>query len=264
MPKNPNLNCQRMAPLAPVSLTPIAYIRSCYSERFGIPRQAGLVPSAPAVIVFPPTDFHWQSLRGIEGFSHIWVIFQLHGQHFPKLKSLVRPPRLGGNQGMGVYATRSPNRPNPIGLSAVPLDQVEKTPTEILLHIHGGDFLDGTPVLDIKPYVPYADAIATATSAWAQQTDPRLPVTWSPAAMASLEAIPGIHKEAVQQLITDVIAQDPRPGYERCKDSQPGQEWNMRLAGVNLFWKVEAGIAIITRLVLMAKDSANPGGSCHD
>ena len=234
--------------LAAVSLTPIAYIRSCYPERFGIPRQAGLVESAAAAIVFPNTDLHWHSLRGITDFSHLWVIFLFHGQTFSQFKPLVRPPRLGGNKTVGVYASRSPNRPNQIGLSAVPLDQVEQTPKEILLHIHGGDFLDGTPVLDIKPYVPYADAIATATSTWANAADPLLPVEWSPMAITHLDTSSPRDMEEIQRIIADVIAQDPRPGYERGKDGQPGQEWNMRLAGFDIFWKVEAGCAVVTRL----------------
>ncbi|WP_299489238.1 tRNA (N6-threonylcarbamoyladenosine(37)-N6)-methyltransferase TrmO [Acaryochloris sp. IP29b_bin.137] len=238
--------------LAEVSLTPIAYVRSCYPERFGIPRQAGLVESAKAVIVFPNTDLHWHALRGIDGFSHIWVIFLFHGQTFTQFRPLVRPPRLGGNKTMGVYATRSPNRPNQIGLSAVPLDQVEQTEREILLHIHGGDFLDRTPVLDIKPYVTYADAIATATSTWANTADPLLPVVWSPEAMASLTAALGNKVDDIFRVITDVIAQDPRPGYERKKDGQPGQKWNMRLAGFDIFWKVEAGIATVTQLFSMS------------
>lgn len=244
--------------LAEVTLTPIAYIRSCYPERFGIPRQAGLVESAKATIVFPNTDLHWHSLRGIDSFSHIWVIFWFHGQTFAKFRPLVRPPRLGGNRTMGVYATRSPNRPNPIGLSAVPLDQVEQTANEILLHIHGGDFLDGTPVLDIKPYVPYADAIATATSAWADNADPLLPVEWSAEATASLATALNGDLVEVRQIITDVIAQDPRPGYERRKDGQPGQEWNMRLAGFDIYWKVKAGIATVTRLLPMSGPNDSP------
>jgi len=252
---DPRSDVEAAIPSATVDLMPIAYIRSSYPERFGIPRQAGLVPSATATIVFPNTDLHWHSLRGIESFSHIWVIFWFHGQSFTKFRPLVRPPRLGGNKTMGVYATRSPNRPNPMGLSAVPLDHIEQTPTEILLHIHGGDFLDGTPVLDIKPYVPYADAIASATSAWADHPDPRLSVAWSPTASASLETAADNHQLEIRQMITDVIAQDPRPGYERGKDGQPDQFWNVRLAGFDIFWRVEAGTAIITRLLPISNDS---------
>ncbi|MGF1601199.1 MAG: tRNA (N6-threonylcarbamoyladenosine(37)-N6)-methyltransferase TrmO [Thermosynechococcaceae cyanobacterium] len=228
-----------------VNLTPIAHIRSCYPERFGIPRQAGLVPSATATISFAHTQFNKLSLRGIECFSHLWVIFLLH-QSYAKTKPLVQPPRLGGKKTMGVYATRSPNRPNLIGLSAVPLKQVEYQSHQILLHIQGGDFLDGTPVLDIKPYVPYADAIATATTTWATETD-SLPVTWSTLAESTLNARI-IDVEWLRTLVTDTIAQDPRPAHERGKDGRPGQEWNMRLAGLDVFWQVEAGIATVTRL----------------
>jgi tRNA (adenine37-N6)-methyltransferase len=228
-----------------ISLTPIAHIRSCYPERFGIPRQAGLVPSATATIAFTATTFNQLSLRGIEDFSHLWIIFLFH-QGYAKPKSLVQPPRLGGKKTMGVYATRSPNRLNPVGLSAVPLQQVEYKAHEILLHIQGGDFLDGTPVLDLKPYVPYADAIATATTTWATETD-LLPVTWSAAAENALSAS-GLKVEWLRALITETLAQDPRPAHERGKDGRRGQTWNMRLAGLDIFWQVEAGNAKVTRL----------------
>ncbi|MGB7412884.1 MAG: tRNA (N6-threonylcarbamoyladenosine(37)-N6)-methyltransferase TrmO [Thermosynechococcaceae cyanobacterium] len=245
--------------LEPVSLTPIAYICSCYPERFGIPRQAGLVPSATATIAFTPTEFNKLALRGIESFSHLWIIFLLH-QGYAKTKPLVQPPRLGGKKTMGVYATRSPNRPNPIGLSAVPLELVEYKLQEILLHIQGGDFLDGTPVLDIKPYVPYADAIATATTTWATATN-LLPVIWSHLAESTLNAS-AIKVEWLRTLVTETIAQDPRPAHERGKDGRLGQEWNMRLAGLDVFWQVEAGIATVTRLAqaLVESPSINPKG----
>ncbi len=229
-----------------ITLTPIAYIQSCYPERFGIPRQAGLVPSAIATIVFSKTEFNKLSLRGIESFSHLWVVFLFH-RGYAKAKPLVQPPRLGGKATMGVYATRSPNRPNPIGLSVVPLDQVEYTADKILLHIHGGDFLDGTPVLDIKPYIPYADAIAEANSAWAIAEEPLLSVLWNPEAEAVLKESGG-HAAKIQTLIAETIAQDPRPAYERGKDGRPGQQWNMRLGGFDVFWNVEAGVAHVTQL----------------
>ncbi len=229
-----------------ITLVPIAYVHSCYPERFGIPRQAGLVPSATANIVFAMTEFNKLALRGLESFSHIWVIFLIH-QRYLKVKPLVQPPRLGGKKTMGVYATRSPNRPNPIGLSAVPLDRVEFSPDRISLHIHGGDFLDGTPVLDVKPYVPYADDIPAANSTWAIGEDPCLPVVWSPIAVKALEMSP-TENAWIQQLITETIAQDPRPAHERRKDGRPGQEWNMRLGGFDVFWQVTAGVATVTRL----------------
>ena len=229
--------------LEPVALTPIAHIQSCYPERFGIPRQAGLVPSAIATIVFSKTEANKLSLRGIESFSHIWVLFLFH-QGYARAKPLVQPPRLGGRKTMGVYATRSPNRPNAIGLSTVPLDRVEQKSHSILLHVHGGDFLDGTPVLDIKPYIPYTDAVPEANGAWAADNDPPLRVVWSAAAQSALASNAGERIEAQQTLITETIAQDPRPAHERGKDGRPGQHWNMRLSGFDVFLAgCEAGIA---------------------
>ncbi len=224
-------------------LNPIATIRSCYPERFGIPRQPGLVPSAYAAIVFPTSESTKLALRGLDQFSHIWVIFLFHNQPFRTFKPLVQPPRLGGKKTMGVYATRSPNRPNPIGLSTVQLTHIEMGKREIQVHITGGDFLDGTPVLDIKPYVPYADAIPHATSAWAAPLTPSLPVTWDPDALASLANHP-----TLQPLIEETLAQDPRPAYERGKDGSPGQEWHMHISHFDVSWSVTDGIAHITRL----------------
>ncbi|PZD71937.1 tRNA (adenine(37)-N6)-methyltransferase [Acaryochloris thomasi RCC1774] len=234
-----------------ITLTPIAHVQSCYPERFGIPRQAGLVPSATAAIVFSKSENHKLSLRGLERFSHIWVVFLFH-QGYAKTKPLVQPPRLGGKKTMGVYATRSPNRPNPIGLSAVSLDRVDYQSDKILIHIRGGDFLDGTPVLDIKPYIPYADAIPEADSAWAIAEPPPLLVLWSAAAQSALEASQGVHVEQVRTLIAETIAQDPRPAHERGKDGRPGQQWNMRVKGFDVFWQVEAGVATVTHLTQLS------------
>lgn len=209
------------------------------------------MPSATATIVFSKTENHRLSLRGIERFSHIWVIFLFH-QRYAKAKPLVQPPRLGGKKKVGVYATRSPNRLNPIGLSAVALDRVEYQANKILLHICGGDFLDGTPVLDIKPYIPYADAIPQANGAWAIAEQPALPVLWSAAAQSALEASHGANVEQVRMLIAETLAQDPRPAHERGKDGRPNQQWNMRLAGFDVYWQVEAGVARVTHLIQLS------------
>ncbi|MEO1593341.1 MAG: tRNA (N6-threonylcarbamoyladenosine(37)-N6)-methyltransferase TrmO [Cyanobacteria bacterium J06632_22] len=231
-----------------VTLTPIATIHSCYPERFGIPRQAGLVPSAEAEIVLTKTEENRLSLRGIEQFSHLWVIFLFHGQHYPRVKPLVQPPRLGGRKTMGVYATRSPNRINPIGLSAVRLESVQITGKAICLQVTGGDFLDGTPVLDIKPYVGYADAIATARAPWQPET--LMAVTWSDAALQVLHQAPPAQRPTLQRMIEETLAQDPRPAHERGKDGQLGQQWNLQLALFSVFWSVTAGQAQVTQLVL--------------
>lgn len=243
---------------APITLTPIAYIRSCYPDRFGIPRQAGLVPAATATIVFTNNAANQLALRDITEFSHLWIIFWFHGQRFEVSKPLVCPPRLGGNKPVGVYATRSPNRPNPIGLSAVALEQIEIKRHEIQLHIRGGDFLDGTPVLDLKPYIAYADAIPSANSGWAAHQEPVLPVSWSDAAATDLEACWArgqvADPAAIRCLIEETIAQDPRPAYERRKDGRVGQQWHMRILGFDVSWKVEAGTVWITRLMQLTDD----------
>lgn len=242
------------------SFTPIATIRSVYSSRFGVPRQPGLVRSAYAEIVFPATEDNKLSLRGLEQFSHIWIIFAFHQQHY-SAKPLVKPPRLGGNQKMGVYATRSPNRSNPIGMSAVHLESIQYDDPDILLIVRGGDFLDGTPVLDIKPYVLYADSIPEAESAWATAQEALIPVQWSTQAQSFLQQNPGVQPLAtsqssdpsnnapqLRQIIQETLAQDPRPAHERGKDGRLGQEWNMQLGGFSINWKVEAGIAIVTKI----------------
>lgn len=229
-----------------VTFTPIAYIDSCYPERFGIPRQAGLVTSAYAEIVFDATEENKLALRGIEEFSHLWVLFFFHGQSYRDFKPLVRPPRLGGNKSVGVYATRSPNRPNAIGMSAVKLLGVSEKKRKLRLAVQGGDFLNGTPVIDIKPYVPYADAIQEAEEAWAVGQEKLLPVRWSDQAKGSL--INCVEPEKLRRLIEETLAQDPRPGYERGKDGRAGQRWNMQIDDYSLFWQVKDGVAEIIQL----------------
>lgn len=241
-----------------LTLEPIAHIRSCYPERFGIPRQPGLVPAAIGAIVLPNNADNQLAVRGIEAFSHLWVIFGFHdlayGDRFKpdQFKPLVSPPRLGGKQQVGVYASRSPNRPNPLGLSAVKLDRVELTPAEIQLHISGLDLLDGTPVFDIKPYVPYSDSIPGAEAAWATPIGEAIAVEWEAAAIAVLEQLwaTGVIADwqTARDLIAQTIAQDPRPAHERGKDGQPGQQWNLRVAGWNVWWRVAGGMAWVVRV----------------
>lgn len=231
---------------AEVIFTPIAYIQSCYPDRFGIPRQAGLVMSAYADIVFDATEENKLALRGIEDFSHLWVLFVFHRQSYGEFKPLVRPPRLGGNKSVGVYATRSPNRPNAIGMSAVKLLGITEKKRKLRLAVQGGDFLDGTPVIDIKPYVPYADAIDSAQSAWAMGQESLLPVRWSDAAAAVL--VDSVGSERLRCLIEETLGQDPRPGYERGKDGRAGQRWNMQVENYSVFWRVDGGVAEVIEL----------------
>ena len=230
-----------------VQLTPVATIRSCYTERFGVPRQAGLVKSATASIVLANNEFNKLSIRGIEDFSHLWVVFVFHQQHYQNTKPLVNPPRLGGKTSVGVFATRSPNRPNPIGISAVELSGIEHTANEILIHIASGDFLDGTPVIDIKPYVPFVDNIPTATSNWASEAEPTLPVEWQADAAIARDTLISADRQLAElvPVIEETLAQDPRPAYERSKDGIAGQSWGMKISQYNVRWKVIDHTAII-------------------
>ena len=231
-----------------ITFAPIAHIQSCYPERFGIPRQAGLVKSAYADIVFASTEENKLALRGIEAFSHLWVLFIFHGQTYGGFKPLVRPPRLGGNKSMGVYATRSPNRPNAIGMSAVELLGIAEKKTELWLQVQGGDFLDGTPVIDIKPYVRYADVIESAQGGWADGQEPLLPVRWSDQAEAGLSESVAHGPEKLRRLINETLEQDPRPGYERGKDGRTGQRWHMQVSHYSGWWTVQNGVAEVVKL----------------
>ncbi len=232
------------------SFSPIAFIESCYPERFGIPRQAGLVPTAHADIVFKLNETNKLALRGIEGFSHIWVLFVFHQHHYKKLKPLVQPPRLGGRKTMGVYATRSPNRPNPVGMSVVKVEALSQEKKSLRLKVLGGDFLEGTPVLDIKPYVAYADAIPHAESSWVTPMQSSLTVQWTEQAVASLpKHLTTNDLESLKQLISETLAQDPRPAYEQAKDGRDGQEWNMQFKQFSVFWYVKNNVAFVARLV---------------
>jgi len=233
------------------SMDAIATIRSCYSQRFGIPRQPGLVKSAVAAIEFEPTNDNELALRDLGSFSHLWVLFVFHGQQYTRFKPLVKPPRLGGKTTIGVYATRSPNRPNPIGLSVVELREVTFDKDRFRVVVNGGDFLDGTPVLDIKPYINFVDAIPEAKSDWATPLQDGLEVVWNIQPLQRLSEIePGSDLVAsgshgLKHLIEQTLAQDPRPGYERGKDGKQGQHWSVMIGPVDVRFKVEGGVVII-------------------
>jgi len=234
------------------SMQPIATISSCYPQRFGVPRQAGLVKSATATVDFQANRDNELAVRDLETFSHLWILFVFHKQNYTGFKPLVQPPRLGGKKTMGVYATRSPNRANPIGLSAVQLDSIQFTDELIKIRVVGGDFLDGTPVLDIKPYLPFADSIDNATADWAGSAESALHVIWSDAAAQQLsqaESDEGLN--GLQLLIEETIAQDPRPAHERNKDGKAGQTWGVRVAHVDVKWQVRDAIAEIVSLVVV-------------
>ena len=223
--------------------TPIGIIHSCFKEKFGIPRQPGLVTAARATLeILPPFDQD-EAFKELDAFSHLWMIFVFHGIPSGKWKPTVRPPRLGGNRRTGVFATRSGFRPNPIGMSAVGLEKIVRRNGTLQLSLSGIDLLDQTPVLDIKPYLPYADSIPQAVGGFAAEApQPSLSIEFtdqSRQACAKLEkTYPGL-----SELIRQVLRADPRPAYMD-KGNQKS-EFGMRLHDLNVRWSVRQGAIVV-------------------
>ncbi|MDL2269882.1 tRNA (N6-threonylcarbamoyladenosine(37)-N6)-methyltransferase TrmO [Desulfosarcina sp. OttesenSCG-928-A07] len=225
------------------TFTPIGIVHSCFTEKFGIPRQPGLVPAARGSLeIFPPYDQD-EAFRGMDRFSHVWVLFVFHDNISGGWRPTVRPPRLGGNQRMGVFATRSGFRPNPLGMSVVRQEGRRRTGGRFFLDVSGIDILDQTPVLDIKPYLPYTDRIADASGGFAAALPlPQLTVEFSdsvrPALSAAEDRYPGF-----SQLLRQVLAADPRPAYTT---GQSGKTHHgLRLYDLNIRWVVEAQTATV-------------------
>jgi len=219
---------------------PLGYVRSCFKQKFGIPRQPGLVPSARGFIEICPEYATAEAFEGLEQYSHIWLIFQFH-QHADKpWQARVRPPRLGGRQKKGVFATRSPFRPNSIGLSVVRLESIEIAKAGIHLHVSGLDVLDATPVFDIKPYLPYVDVVAQAQGGFAAQAPQALmQVHFSAQAKTDLQALESNKANWFEKLIVEILQLDPRPAYQA---SDYGDKiYAMLLDEFDVRWQVRAG-----------------------
>ena len=230
-----------MIPSDSYTLAIIGVVRSCFTEKFGIPRQPGLVTESKAYIELLPPYNNVDAVQGLDMVSHIWVQFLFHANKRQEWKSKVKPPRLGGNQQMGVFATRAPVRPNPIGLSAVTLETIKtyKTPqqTHVHLHIAAHDLLDGTPVVDIKPYVPYADSLPQAHNRFAAEPPEALAVNFLPEAKAACLQ-PKALAVNLLALIIQVLSQDPRPAYQRLvAGDSPIREYGMRLYSWEVKWR---------------------------
>lgn len=218
------------------TVQPIAYIQTDFKEKFGIPRQSGRAPSLTATIVFTPQFRNAEALREIEGFSHLWLLFDFSLAHKKEWSPTVRPPRLGGNKRVGVFASRSPFRPNPIGLSCVRLVGVENTPNDgTVLIVSGADLLDGTPILDIKPYLPFADCIPDATAGYAGEHEQDGIEVVFPA--EQLQKIPA-EKQAG---LLDCLKDDPRPSYQ-----DEGRAYGMKFADFDVKFIVENGVLTVT------------------
>ena len=220
----------------------IGTVESPYKEKFAIPRQPGSVTAAQGQIRLTGSANNADLVRGLSQFSHIWLIFVFHGTQAQGWKPLVRPPRLGGNKKLGVLATRSTFRPNPIGMSVVKLDRIELQKTEhqgsqVILHISEFDLLDGTPIVDIKPYVPYADIIADAQGGYAhQQPTSNIQITFTALALTVIEK----HSSStpkLRQLIEQVLSQDPRPAYKQKQTDD--KVYGMSLYQFNIQWQFD-------------------------
>jgi tRNA-Thr(GGU) m(6)t(6)A37 methyltransferase TsaA len=233
--------------MAEFTFKPIGYIRSCFTEKFGIPRQPGLVPDATAVLEIKRPFQNHEAFRNLESFSHIWILFVFHQCLQNKCKSTVRPPRLGGNRRVGVFASRSGFRPNPIGQSAVELVSIEKSNGRVCLYLKGVDLLDGTPVLDIKPYLPYADSLPQAKSGYAGDPPPSgLGVHFSKEAAGACRMLESQAYPHLERLIIDLLAMDPRPGYA---DAVEKRSFGMRLWDLNIRFKVVDGHMIVESII---------------
>jgi tRNA-Thr(GGU) m(6)t(6)A37 methyltransferase TsaA len=212
-----------------MEIRPVAHVRSCFGSKFAVPRQPGLCPSAWGELVFEPGFRQPEALRGIEGFSHLWLIFGFHLTAGAGWSPTVRPPRLGGNERVGVFATRSTFRPNHLGLSLVRLDGIEPREKEGTVLLLGGiDLVDGTPVFDIKPYLPYAESLPEARGGFAAEEPPRLTVA---AATPDFATLP----ERSRRVISEALSLDPRPPAGR---EEPGRIHGAGLCGVEVKFRV--------------------------
>lgn len=213
-----------------ILIHPIAKMRSDFPTKFGIPRQSGLVEGLESTIVFEPEFRNPEALRGIEGFSHLWIIWQFSEAVRQDWSPTVRPPRLGGNTRMGVFATRSPFRPNNLGLSCVQLLGVEHTSHEgTVLHVSGADLMDGTPIFDIKPYIPYSDSFPEASGGFTETAEDFILTVDFP------ESLLNLLPENKRQAAIGVLSHDPRPSYQR----KPDRTYGLSFAGFDIRFTVK-------------------------
>ena len=211
------------------SLDQVGVIHSCFKEKFATPRQPGLVTAALAQVELIEPFNQIDTVDGLEGFSHIWLSFIFHQTLGQGWKPKVRPPRLGGNKKLGVFATRSTFRPNPLGLSLVKLESID-TSKGVILHVSGADLIDQTPIVDIKPYLPWVESEPTAQSGFASDEQIlQLPIYFSPQAQHVL-----LNRPELRELIEQVLQYDPRPAYQK----DPERVYGCHIADINLRWQV--------------------------
>lgn len=221
----------------------IGVIRSPWKEKFAVPRQPGLVQDGGGELHLQAPYNQPEAVRGLEAFSHIWILFMFHQTMAGGWRPTVRPPRLGGNARMGVFATRSTFRPNPVGMSLVELKGIRCEKSQVILQLGSLDLVDGTPVIDIKPYLPFAEALPDARAGYAQAApEATMPVRFSAAAQQQIQQ--QAHIPQLQRFISEVLAQDPRPAYR--KGESLDREYAAWLLDFNVRWRIdEAGTEVI-------------------
>lgn len=230
----------------PAQLRPIAILRSPYRQKFAIPRQPNLVREAIGELVFEPEFADVNVLRGLEQFSHVWLLFLFHETAAEGWSPTVTPPRLGGSAKVGVFASRSTFRPNPLGLSVVEFLDYEQKGPRLVLRVRGIDLLDGTPIVDIKPYLPYADAVPAARGGYAPEAPPApLQVEFSAEARAQLDARRAAYPE-LEAFITGVLRQDPRPAVH-VRQAQD-RDYAVFLYDLNVRWRVSGALCTVTAI----------------
>jgi tRNA-Thr(GGU) m(6)t(6)A37 methyltransferase TsaA len=223
-----------------MEIKPIAHIRTAFPEKFGVPRQSGLARNLQGTVIFEKEFRNPDALRGLEGFSHLWLIweFSANRRSAGEWQPTVRPPRLGGNERMGVFATRSPFRPNPLGLSCLEIDSIElDTPDGPVIHVKGADLMDGTPIYDIKPYIKYADARPHASCGYVDNLNERSLKVVLPSEIAQKVA-----DRTVLESLVQTLSLDPRPSYH----DDPEREYGMAFAGMNVRFRVSSCVLIVT------------------
>ncbi|MDO4580192.1 MAG: tRNA (N6-threonylcarbamoyladenosine(37)-N6)-methyltransferase TrmO [Acinetobacter sp.] len=233
-----------------LTLPIIGIMKSPYKEKFGIPRQPNLVQVKSYIDMLEPYN-DLLAFEGIEAFSHLWLLWQFHdnkNQQQTKFRAQVRPPRLGGNQKIGVFATRSMYRPSPVGLSVVQLKQVKKVGKAVRVYVTGSDLLDGTPILDIKPYIQYSDAVMEAQSGYAQDEPERKQVVWTEQAAVQKQQLLQQHKISAQMLseLEQVLSLDPRPAYQEDET----RLYKMHFANIDVGFLVQPDQVLIQMLAL--------------
>ena len=218
-------------------ISPIAYIHTEFSEKFGVPRQSGLAGSLRGIIVFEPEYRNPDAVRGLEGFSHLWLIWGFSANRHDDWQPTVRPPRMGGNERMGVFATRSPYRPNQLGLSCVEIDGIDMDcPDAPRIYVRGADLMDGTPIYDIKPYIRYADSHPDAVCGYVDDLEERCLEVVIPE-----DIVMEMKDKCALDALMETLSLDPRPSYH----NDPSREYGLSFSGLNVRFKVNDGILTV-------------------